>query len=123
MLSARRCLRDDQSGCFPPGHQYYDITHNGLDAMITRWMDSYNAFAELPDDLAFANNTLYEFINDVGGHDMVEGGRAGWGGGGARWGGVCARGGWGAERAPGSFTGPVCSGPIDRLQTQAAFDS
>lgn len=27
----------------------------------------------MPEELAFANNTLYTFINDVGGNDMVEG--------------------------------------------------
>jgi hypothetical protein len=41
--------------------------------MITRWMDTFTAFAHLPDELAFANHTLYQFINNVGGHDMVEG--------------------------------------------------
>lgn len=30
------CLRADQSGCFPPGHKFYDVTHNGLDAMAVR---------------------------------------------------------------------------------------
>lgn len=29
-------MRADQSTCFPPGHQYYDITHSGLDAMTAR---------------------------------------------------------------------------------------
>jgi hypothetical protein len=42
--------------------------------MIMRWMDDYTAFAHLPDELAFANHTLYKFINSVGGGDMVEGG-------------------------------------------------
>jgi hypothetical protein len=41
--------------------------------MITRWMDVYTAFAHLPNELSFANQTMYEFINDVGGRDMVEG--------------------------------------------------
>lgn len=36
----RSCLREDPSGCYPEGSEYYDITHNGLDAMITRWMDT-----------------------------------------------------------------------------------
>lgn len=32
------CLREDVSGCYPDGHKYHDITHNGLDAMLTRYM-------------------------------------------------------------------------------------
>lgn len=39
--------------------------------MITRWMDAYDAFSNLPDELSFANHTLFKFINDVGGRDMV----------------------------------------------------
>ncbi|KIY98973.1 hypothetical protein MNEG_8988 [Monoraphidium neglectum] len=71
-FKTRSCLREVASNCFPPGHEFYDITHNGLDAMIMRWMDDYTAFAHLPDELAFANHTLYKFINSVGGGDMVE---------------------------------------------------
>jgi len=41
--------------------------------MLMRWMDTYTAFANLPNELVFANHTMYKFINDVGGHDMVEG--------------------------------------------------
>jgi hypothetical protein len=83
----RSCLREDQSTCFQPGDANYEITHNGLDAMITRWMDTFTAFAHLPDELAFANHTLYKFLNDVGGRDMVEGGRGAvvWGSGAGAW--------------------------------------
>lgn len=28
------CLREDQSTCLPPTDPYYEITHNGLDAVI-----------------------------------------------------------------------------------------
>ena len=55
------------------GHPYYDITHNGLDALVTRYIDTFTAFASLPDALAFANHSTYEFVQDVGGNDMVEG--------------------------------------------------
>jgi hypothetical protein len=34
-FSTKRCLRHDQSTCFPAGHQYYDITHSGLGAMVS----------------------------------------------------------------------------------------
>ena len=73
MLPTNSCLRNQQDSCYQPGDEFYDISHNGLDAMLTRWMDTYEAFANLPDELAFANHTLYKFINDVGGFDMVEG--------------------------------------------------
>lgn len=33
----------------------------------------YNAFAHLPDELAYANHTLYTYIHDIGGNDMVDG--------------------------------------------------
>lgn len=72
-FKTKQCLRADPSGCFPEGSEYYDITHSGLDAMVSRYIDAYTAFAALPDSLAYANHTLYEFINDVGGNDMVEG--------------------------------------------------
>lgn len=41
--------------------------------MITRWIDTYQAFANLPDNLCLANHTLYAFLDQVGGHDMIEG--------------------------------------------------
>lgn len=42
-------------------------------ALLTTPLCSYDAFSRVPEELAFANNTLYTFINDVGGNDMVEG--------------------------------------------------
>ncbi|KAI8474715.1 MAG: hypothetical protein J3K34DRAFT_518018 [Monoraphidium minutum] len=67
------CLREQQDSCYKPGDEFYDITHNGLDAMITRWIDLYQAFCNLPDELVFANHSSYDFVNNVGGRDMVEG--------------------------------------------------
>lgn len=52
-----RCLRQDQTGCFKPGTQYYEITHTGLDAMVTRFIEEMTLFSKLPDDLAYTNAT------------------------------------------------------------------
>jgi hypothetical protein len=54
------CLRNDKSTCFKPDSPFYQITHNGLDAMLDRYADTYEAFANLPAELAFANHTLCE---------------------------------------------------------------
>jgi hypothetical protein len=35
-FTTRDCLREDPAGCAAPGSPYYDITHAGLDAMVTR---------------------------------------------------------------------------------------
>ncbi|KAI8467685.1 MAG: hypothetical protein J3K34DRAFT_523567 [Monoraphidium minutum] len=67
------CLREDQSTCYPEDHPWYQITHSGLDAMIEKFMDTYEAFALLPPELAYADHPLYVWIAGVGGHDMVEG--------------------------------------------------
>eukprot|EP00877_Chromochloris_zofingiensis_P013211 jgi/Chrzof1/8143/UNPLg00190.t1 len=68
-----RCLRQDQTGCFKPGTQYYEITHTGLDAMVTRFIEEMTLFSKLPDDLAYTNATSYDYIINVGGHDMYDG--------------------------------------------------
>jgi hypothetical protein len=52
------CLREDKTTCYPPGHEWYEITHSGLDPMVERFMDTYTAFANLPEELAFANHPL-----------------------------------------------------------------
>jgi hypothetical protein len=56
--STKECLREDATTCFPPGHEWYEITHSGLDPMIERFIDTYIAFAHLPEELAYANNSL-----------------------------------------------------------------
>jgi len=35
----------------------YDITHAGLDAMVTRYINDMVVFANLPNELAFANHS------------------------------------------------------------------
>jgi hypothetical protein len=52
------CLRNDKSTCFKPDSPYHQITHNGLDAMVDRFIDTYEAFGNLPAELAYANHTL-----------------------------------------------------------------
>lgn len=35
----------------------YDITHSGLDAMVTRYLNDMVVFANLPNEIAFANHS------------------------------------------------------------------
>eukprot|EP00775_Hariotina_reticulata_P009112 gene9112-9281_t len=67
------CLRLDQSTCFQPGSPWYDITHSGLDAMATRYLNDMVVFANLPNEIAFANHSSYEFATLVVGFDMYDG--------------------------------------------------
>lgn len=53
------CLRADQSKCYPESSTYYHITHQGLDAMVYRFIDEMTVFANLPDNMAFPNHTRY----------------------------------------------------------------
>ena len=56
--STTGCLRADPSACVPPGDPNYAITHMGLDALVERYIETYTAFALLPDHLAYANHSL-----------------------------------------------------------------
>jgi hypothetical protein len=64
-FTSKVCLRTDQSTCFAPDSPYYAITHQGLDAMITRFIDEMNSFAKAPDNLAYPNHTAFMYIYHV----------------------------------------------------------
>jgi hypothetical protein len=64
-FTSKACLRTDQSTCFNPDSPYYSITHQGLDAMITRFIDEIHSFAKAPDNLAYPNHTAFMYIYNV----------------------------------------------------------
>ncbi|GBF97005.1 hypothetical protein Rsub_09802 [Raphidocelis subcapitata] len=37
----KACLREDPTSCYPPGHEYYEITHTGLDALAVNLFEDY----------------------------------------------------------------------------------
>ena len=56
-FKTKSCLRVDQSPCYNQDSPYYQITHGGLDAMVSRYIDEAKIFADLPDELAFGNHS------------------------------------------------------------------
>ena len=44
--------------CRAPSPLRYAITHNGLDTLVDRFMDSYEAFAGLPAELQWGDHPL-----------------------------------------------------------------
>ncbi|KAG2443224.1 hypothetical protein HYH02_009297 [Chlamydomonas schloesseri] len=70
---AKRCFRYDQSACFKEGHQYYEVTHNGLDVMVRRMMAEMTLLSEDADQDVRYNGTRYMFMAGVGGNDLYEG--------------------------------------------------
>eukprot|EP00883_Tetradesmus_obliquus_P002715 jgi/Sobl393_1/12921/SZX78204.1 len=72
-FKTQACLRADKSTCLPKGDPYYDITHSGLDAMVSRYIDQMTVFAALSNDLAFPNHTSYQYVTAVGAMDMYDG--------------------------------------------------
>ncbi|GIL67639.1 hypothetical protein Vafri_20979 [Volvox africanus] len=70
---SKRCFRWDQSLCLPPGHKYYEATHNGLDAMVRRVIQEMQLLSLDEDRDAKYNGTRYDYIHLVGGRDCYEG--------------------------------------------------
>ncbi|GIM12312.1 hypothetical protein Vretimale_15676, partial [Volvox reticuliferus] len=70
---SKRCFRWDQSLCLPPGHKYYEATHNGLDAMVRRVIQEMKLLSLDEDSDAKYNGTRYDYIHLVGGRDCYEG--------------------------------------------------
>eukprot|EP00775_Hariotina_reticulata_P007071 gene7071-7284_t len=67
------CMRDDPSTCFPPSHKYYAATHNGLDAMASRFIEETELLlADQPGDINISN-TRFEYIWQVGQDDLSHG--------------------------------------------------
>uniref|UniRef100_A0A383VUJ6 PAS domain-containing protein n=1 Tax=Tetradesmus obliquus TaxID=3088 RepID=A0A383VUJ6_TETOB len=67
-----RCLRKDQSTCYPPDSEWYTITHSGIDAMMNRFLDNMEIFVNLPDELAFVNHTSYVYSTKVVATDLFD---------------------------------------------------
>nr|ACF39778.1 PAS domain sensory protein FXL1 [Chlamydomonas reinhardtii] len=70
---AKRCFRYDQSACFQEGHQYYEVTHNGLDVMVRRMLAEMTLLVEDADEDVAYNGTRYQYMAAVGGNDLYEG--------------------------------------------------
>ncbi|GIL50772.1 hypothetical protein Vafri_6912 [Volvox africanus] len=70
---SKGCFRYDQSTCFPPGHEYYEVTHNGLDVMVRRMLSEMNLLALDTDSDAVYNSSRYKFMAAVGANDLYEG--------------------------------------------------
>ncbi|KAG2443202.1 hypothetical protein HYH02_009279 [Chlamydomonas schloesseri] len=70
---AKRCFRYEQSACFKEGHQYYEVTHNGLDVMVRRMLAEMTLLSEDADQDVAYNGTRYMFMASVGGNDLYEG--------------------------------------------------
>eukprot|EP00775_Hariotina_reticulata_P009651 gene9651-9811_t len=68
-----KCLRKDQSTCYPPGSEWYDITHTGLDAQLIRYIEEATVMVNLPDDLAYPNHTSYIYSAQVTAVDTFDG--------------------------------------------------
>eukprot|EP00882_Tetradesmus_deserticola_P028078 GHRQ01031256.1.p1 GENE.GHRQ01031256.1~~GHRQ01031256.1.p1 ORF type:complete len:320 (+),score=90.34 GHRQ01031256.1:903-1862(+) len=67
------CLRKDQSSCYPQGHYFYDVAHNGLDAMATRFIEETQLLmADDPRDINISNPRL-EFLWQFGLNDVFDG--------------------------------------------------
>jgi hypothetical protein len=56
-FKTKNCLRLDPITCYNEDSHYYQITHSGLDAMVSRYMDEAQIFADLPEELAFGNHS------------------------------------------------------------------
>ncbi|KAG2431591.1 hypothetical protein HYH02_013284 [Chlamydomonas schloesseri] len=67
------CLRYNTTACFPPGHQYYDVTHNGLDTLVRRMMSEMRLLTQDADVDVVYNGTRYTFMAAVAGSDLYEG--------------------------------------------------
>ncbi|EFJ47903.1 hypothetical protein VOLCADRAFT_104960 [Volvox carteri f. nagariensis] len=70
---SKACFRYDKSTCFPPGHVYYEVTHNGLDVMVRRMLSEMKLLAEDADQDVAYNSSRYTFMAVVGANDLYEG--------------------------------------------------
>lgn len=53
------CLRIDQTQCWPPGHPYYQVTRQGLNAMVTRFLAEAKLVNSMTDELTFPAHPRY----------------------------------------------------------------
>ncbi|KAF5832008.1 hypothetical protein DUNSADRAFT_12249 [Dunaliella salina] len=67
------CHREDQGQCFSEEHRYYEATHNGLDAMMRRFIRELKLLAaDDVQDLVFTSERM-DYIYHVGMYDLQEG--------------------------------------------------
>jgi hypothetical protein len=72
-FTTKQCLRQDLSTCFTSDNPYYVITHQGLDAMITRFIDEMGSFVKAPESMVTPNHTGFLYIFNVVANDMTAG--------------------------------------------------
>jgi len=67
------CLRWEQDTCLKEGHQYYEVSRSGLDAMMRRLISEMNLLVE--DSYVDLNylSTRYDYMFTVGARDLYEG--------------------------------------------------
>ncbi|KAG2494774.1 hypothetical protein HYH03_007018 [Edaphochlamys debaryana] len=69
----KECMRYDKSTCLQPGHQFYEATHNGLDAMVRRTiMEIRLLYLDADEDVSY-DNARYGYMAVVAGNDLYEG--------------------------------------------------
>ncbi|GFR49782.1 hypothetical protein Agub_g11721 [Astrephomene gubernaculifera] len=70
---AKGCQRFDKTQCLPVDSPYYEVTHNGLDAMMRRAITELELMtADDPGDLAY-DSSRSDYMAVVGRHDLYEG--------------------------------------------------
>ncbi|KAG2486668.1 hypothetical protein HYH03_014723 [Edaphochlamys debaryana] len=72
-FKAKQCMRYEQHTCFPEGHLYYEVTHNGLDAMVRRMISEMRLLSLDADEDVSYDSPRYTFMATVGGNDLYEG--------------------------------------------------
>lgn len=56
----RSCLRQDQATCLPASSPFYEITHNGLDPIIRRFvLETFLLARDVPEELSAATNSRW----------------------------------------------------------------
>ncbi|GFR46157.1 hypothetical protein Agub_g7684 [Astrephomene gubernaculifera] len=70
---AKGCMRADPTGCFKPGHRYYEVTHNGIDTMVRRMITEMRLLTDDADADATYNSTRTAFMSAVGPNDLYDG--------------------------------------------------
>ncbi|GLI70439.1 hypothetical protein VaNZ11_015349 [Volvox africanus] len=69
----KRCFRYNQSLCAQPGSPYYEVTHNGLDAMVRRMITEMELLISDDDQDVKYNGSRWTYMYQVGTFDLYEG--------------------------------------------------
>lgn len=65
-LPQQGCLCEEPEGCLAPDHPYYSYTHQGLDALINRFMDSVGAILDTAPELGNMTHPAFNFTWTIG---------------------------------------------------------